>query len=381
MPQMKCVVLAGIFLAMLTCLRLIVAMFENKLNEDLPQITHFVEKDLRSPEESSPSSSTYLNPTRIIRGDDPWPPQHGENDHTWFRPGTLNMTHLEAMRYCFVNPKIYRHHWQRGSDYRRSRNAYSEQHKLLYWMIAKSGSSGAKRMMQNHFDGYVRKIPMDLQEYHKFSFVREPVSRFVSSFNEMLFRDGPWKTRQRGCNKNYPFLFQNMTGQKDVLRSSGLKGKNPDEYTELMRRFDYFVKVYNGRKPCNGHMRMQVTRLLHVDKRTEDVELFPIDEIYSIKKWRDVWVKLSETRNVSIPEPEYHRAIKSSPSYINSRILSNGTTRAVCHLMAVDYCCLNFPLPPPCAEDDKPVYCAVVQRGGRRRIKTWADFPPPSAAA
>eukprot|EP00977_Amphora_coffeiformis_P010045 scaffold2353_cov167-Amphora_coffeaeformis.AAC.36 len=324
-------------------------------------------------------SLSPMNPTRILRGDDAWPRHYHDNDRIKFRPGSLNMTHLETMKFCHIDRNIYRHHWTgQKANLKLSHESWSEKHKLLYWMIAKSGSSGAKRMMNYHFDGRYSKIPENFGDYHKFSFVREPVSRFVSSFNEMLYRDGPWlKGAKKGCSNNYSFLFHNMTGKKDIKRLSDLGKVKPDEYSEVMRRLDHFVQVYNGRKPCNGHLRMQAPRLLQL--KGDEVILYPVDEIYSLKEWRDVWAHFAETRNVSIPEPEYHRSIKSAPSYVNGKTVSNETVRAICHLMAVDYCCLNFPLPPPCAEDDKPVYCAIVSRGQtRRRIGPWKDLPPPT---
>ena len=288
------------------------------------------------------------------------------------------MTHLEAMKYCHIDPTIYQHHLSGRKSYKSTTHSYSEKHKLLYWMIAKSGSSGARRMLQYHFDASERQIPENLHEYHKFSFIREPVSRFVSSFNETLYRDGPWHAgTDKGCNKKYSFLFHNMKRQPDLKKFSGLGREKYNVYTEIMRRFDRFVQVYNGRKPCNGHLRMQVPRLLKPTNR-DDVALYPVDEIYFIKSWRDVWAHFAETRNVSIPEPEYHRSIKSSPSYVNSKTVSNETTRAICHLTALDYSCLNLPLPPPCVEDEKPVYCASVQRGQtERRTSPWRDLPPP----
>ena len=371
------IALAG-FLAVLASLRLVFRSgqrFYTAEEENVIFMARFVGTD---------ESSSPLNPTRIVRGDDPWPQLYHDEDRIKFRPGSLNMTHLETMKFCHIDPKIYRHHWTGPAHLKLTHHSYSEKHKLLYWMIAKSGSSGAKRLMQYHFDSAYKQIPKNLDEYHKFSFVRDPVSRFISSFNEAIYRDGPWLPTKtaRSCNKKYSFLFHNMTRQNDLKKLSKLGRVEYDEsYTEMMRRFDHFVQVYNGRKPCNGHLRMQVPRLLQA--RGDEVVLYPIDEIYSLKAWRDVWANLAESRNVSIPEAEYHRSIKSAPSYVYSKRVSNETKRAICHLMAVDYCCLNFPLPPPCAEDVERVYCAMVQRGEQtgRRISPWKDLPPPSQSS
>ena len=105
-----------------------------------------------------------------------------------FLPGTLRLTQAEALSHCYVDPKIYEHHFtkrkQRGIP-------ISLKHKLVFAMIAKSGSSTGRWVMNTVLGAEELRVDKDLHElspggkYEDFSvitFVRDPLSRFYSSY-------------------------------------------------------------------------------------------------------------------------------------------------------------------------------------------------------
>ena len=121
-----------------------------------------------------------------------------------FVPGTLSLTQAETLSHCYADPDIYEHHFPK----RKIRGIpISLKHKLVFIMIAKSGSSTGRWVMNNVLDAEELKVKKDLLElspggkYEDFStitFVRDPLSRFYSSYDEVFYRYGPWmKERQR----------------------------------------------------------------------------------------------------------------------------------------------------------------------------------------
>ena len=192
--------------------------------------------------------------TRILLGEVPFPSASGSGSGTRgssrirYLPGTLRLSHAEALRRCYVNETIYSGHL---SDRPQSLVSLSDEHKLIYRNNPKSSSSSARHAMVSNaqvchppppphpphptrqqqqadredskrrfcsltfdvsFARVVRVRPAallqqdflsgrdhrmkhdDLEEkvheggYSMISFVRDPLSRFYSSYDEAYFR-------------------------------------------------------------------------------------------------------------------------------------------------------------------------------------------------
>ena len=88
--------------------------------------------------------------TRILLGEVPFPSASGSGSGTRgssrirYLPGTLRLSHAEALRRCYVNETIYSGHL---SDRPQSLVSLSDEHKLIYRNNPKSSSSSARHAM------------------------------------------------------------------------------------------------------------------------------------------------------------------------------------------------------------------------------------------
>ena len=252
--------------------------------------------------------------TNILRGIAPFPAQR---QRLQYRPGSLKMPPAEALQYCHVDTTRYRNHLNPSPAVLVS---YSRRHKLIYRNVPKSASSSARYAMENYFRGedvrmLVDKLRHDVHTRNRtvVSFVRDPLDRFYSSYEEAFYRMGPWmglvgrrkpmlakwyhKTKHR--MDRYPYLYQNMTTLDDYqsfycpeeMRKGSPKECNKVKTIDdgaLAGRFEQFVRDYDGLDPFDIHLNLQTTNL--VDGRTG--EPLPIAVLYNASEaetgWRDI---------------------------------------------------------------------------------------------
>lgn len=328
-----------------------------------------------------------------------------------FLPGTLSLTQTETLSHCYSDPDIYGHHFNK----RKTRGIpISLKHKLVFIMIAKSGSSTGRWVMNNVLEAEELKVHKDLLElspggkYEDFSaiaFVRDPLSRFYSSYDEVFYRYGPWMkvTERRGrfgswakhisqFDHPHAYLYDNMTSYKDFQdtfcppkfipegeRDRALKVPSPrvhnwcsDQPTRengtLAARFERFVWQYDGLEPWDVHLNLQVPMLSNQNTgRPARVDEVLNTEI-SIKNWDHIVARYGQT----LPESENLNA-RSIPRRFNPKLVSIETKRRICQIAAIDYCCLNLKLPTECNDKGVDVSCALDKDGqGDYRIQPWS---------
>jgi hypothetical protein len=112
-----------------------------------------------------------------------------------YLPGTLQLTHAQALQHCFVNATHYTEHMH---PLNQSLVSISHKYKLIYRNIVKSSSSSARHVMQDFFEGrdlrmkhddMMKKVqPTGEGGYTMISFIREPLNRFYSQYDEAYFR-------------------------------------------------------------------------------------------------------------------------------------------------------------------------------------------------
>ena len=131
--------------------------------------------------------------TNILRGVHPFP---SNVQHLEYKPGELQMSSTEALQHCHVNTAMYQNHIKGGETILVS---HSRRHKLIYRNIPKSSSSSARAAMQEFFKGEDTRMQYEAmyqkvqyKNYTLLSFVREPLNRFYSSYDEAFYRMGPW---------------------------------------------------------------------------------------------------------------------------------------------------------------------------------------------
>mmetsp|Transcript_9908 Transcript_9908/g.21386 ORF Transcript_9908/g.21386 Transcript_9908/m.21386 type:complete len:254 (+) Transcript_9908:347-1108(+) len=125
-----------------------------------------------------------------------------------FKPGTLTLSHANTLAFCYADPQVYRGHLQQGGgrDGSSVRVSYSDKHKLVYVMLPKSGSSTARYHLKNDFDASETHKSLQHLSFEKngdmygvevMTFVRDPLTRFYSQYEEAFVRTAPWEGKKK----------------------------------------------------------------------------------------------------------------------------------------------------------------------------------------
>ena len=316
-----------------------------------------------------------------------------------FQPGTINLTQSEVLRHCYADPNIYAKHFP-SSD--RQVTSVSDKYKLVYILVPKSGSSTGRWIMDNILDAHDAGIDPAGNELHTtygnytvITFVRDPLSRFYSQYDEAFLRFGPWMKNREGRMwkgmKNfqhpYPYIYENMTTWEDYQDAfcppESIPSKFGKKYTKhwcsrqethengtLALRFERFVQDYDGLQPWDMHLHLQVPHISNkYTGRTRRV-----DEVYNTNTAATIgnWEYVVNWYGQSLPTDGVFDA-RSVPRRFNTSLVSISTKQRICQQSAIDYCCLNMELPPECRNDEKvEIHCSLDHNKlGEFRIQPW----------
>jgi hypothetical protein len=305
-----------------------------------------------------------------------------------FIPGTITQyTSSQTLQQCYVDAKKYKEHTHRSQNTIVA--SISHEHKIIYRNIPKSASSTSRHAMMDYLNGEDKSIKhddlMDLvhkQNYTMISFIREPLNRFYSSYDEAFFRMGPWmekgeivwdKPQMRKWYQTvkhkidpYPYLYEGFTEitdfrklycPKEILDTGKfLKCNEYDSIDDgtLLGRFERFVSDYDGIEPFDVHLNMQTTNLIYGNTG----EPLPITSLYNASDAERGWQEVASAVGVTIPNDEMTHGRHQSRRF-NVKKVSEATQRKICSILALDYCCLNFKLPKVCED---VVYCSLEQK-------------------
>ena len=364
---------------------------------------HFTEhKPLRRTERLSqkqdlqgPMMKAYL--TSILSGDQPYPKKKAFK----FAPGSLLMSSADSFQHCYVNMTTYGNHVPQGKSLLA---AVSDEYELIYRNIPKSSSSTGRHVIQDFLEGEDRRVKHDDlirmvhdEGYDLISFVREPLNRFYSSYDEAFFRIGPWmgegeivadKPRvKKWYHENkwkvdkYPYLYEGMQTISDfrqfycpaeILKKG--KGQKCNEVPSiddgtLTHRFEQFVRDYDGLEPFDVHLHLQVSNLVFGGTG----EPLPVSRLYNATNAEKAWQEIAHSRGVEIDDGDITHGRKITRR-INVDMVSKETKRKICKLLALDYCCLNMKLPEVCianGNNSEGVYCKMKETDGKVTIEDW----------
>ena len=239
-----------------------------------------------------------------------------------------------------------------------------------------------------------------IENYTLVSFVREPLDRFYSSYDEAMLRWGPWigsaenAAKMPGVAKFYrenrqrleehPYLYEGINTYEDYVSlfycsSEGKEGRCDDGVPvavggglTLAQRFERFVSDYDGVRPFDNHLRCQVPYL--ADNR--DGLPLPISTLYDARDAEGGWRHIADRLGVVIPEGGL-KVVRGAPRRFDVSKVSNATKEKICRLVALDYCCLNIELPEVCrTRDDEGVYCAIRKSKKGNRLGTKLYIQP-----
>jgi hypothetical protein len=309
-----------------------------------------------------------------------------------FTPGSLPLTQLSTLQHCHVHPEIYKHHLKGGPG----QLSYSKKYNLSYILIPKSGSSTGRYMMKTEFDAVEPRGHKAIKEAMKadniIAFVREPLSRFYSQYDEAYVRTAPWHNSQNPyyIDSNnpqqqtrkvhpFPFLYENFQSYhdyEDVFCPPSTR-KNPNNRREclyrptqedgtLAKRLDRFVQEYDGRTPYDVHLILQVPKLL---SKNSDGTSIKVTELYNTTNSEHDWQLIAKKhigQHAQFTKTEDAKQSggviegRSFPRRFDKSLVEKETERRICLLALLDYCCLNFPLPSSCVGEGEEVLSCTM---------------------
>ena len=265
-----------------------------------------------------------------------------------FEPGSLNMTRLETLQRCYIDPVRYRKHYTLpGMKKGGTRCSFSSKTpKIAYYMIGKAGSTTARLLMRNLFAATENRMcdsdSLRDEEYHQFTLTREPTDRFWSAHSEMMKR---WALRPRKRHK-IPTKYRRFLDPLKNTKSHLVDLYETEEgQKRLLESLRLFIEIYDGEHPFDRHLRQQVPRFYNATTgRTR-----PLDAIYEVNDAEKVFKQFAQ-------QADPPKQLNGSSTHANTWNLHLNTTghlsvnqlRKLCHLSALDYCCLNYPLPEVC---------------------------------
>jgi hypothetical protein len=370
-----------------------------KASLSTPSSNHKLRKEIPIIEHGSIHDGKHI--TQVLRAEIEL--QKSNQLHRYkFLPGTLEMTSTESLQHCHVNTNQYEHHFPTRGPILVS---LSESHKLIYRNIPKSASSSSRHAMKEWFDGEDMRIKVeDLKSrvendaYQLVSFIRDPLDRFYSSYDEAFFRKGPWfgegrlvKNRPgevKGYLKNkhkldpYPYLYDGLRTYDDYRDKFCDKGNDIDckmadtiDDGDLTRRFEQFVADYDGRDPFDVHLSLQVPFLTIFGTG----EPLPISMLYNASTADTDWLYISRQHEVDVPDDGLVHGRKS-PRRFDISLVRDVTNRKICEILMLDYCCLNLELPNVCKQamneegNIDALSCAMATQNSIRYISPWNNL-------
>jgi len=299
-----------------------------------------------------------------------------------FPPGSLSLTHAQTLKHCFADPKVYSKHLLYGSrnDGSNVPVSYSDKHKLAYVMLPKSGSSTARYMMKEEFHASQEwkslqpqsfREGMEMEGVEVMTFIRDPLKRFYSQYDEAYVRTAPWQasgnlyhinpdTKKQVTPHPFSYIYENIHTYHDYedvfCPISTRKNRKQcidrpsQENGTLSSRFERFAQDYDGRSPFDVHLTLQVPMMSSANGSP-----LHMTQIYNTTDSEGGWKRIRQQflgeNAVSIEEGEKNGGViagRSYPRRFNSDLVSVKTQRRICELALLDYCCLNLPLPDVC---------------------------------
>lgn len=205
----------------------------------------------------------------------------------------------------------------------------SDSTRSAYVRIYKSGNNGIRyNMMGRPFQGrtvWTGQWRQSYDNYFKFTFVRHPISRFLSGYNEAYYR-------------------QNRATTEQVALSVGVK------------LFESFVSdlLHFGPAFQNRHAREHVSAMAGV------LNYRPLDAFWRLPRINQEWIQLQKRLGVpTFSQQAYNKSLGKHDSsadknkaYAAAKIAlaSNETlTKILCHILFPDFHCFRFQLPDECA--------------------------------
>eukprot|EP00440_Ansanella_granifera_P044542 gb/GFBE01048275.1/.p1 GENE.gb/GFBE01048275.1/~~gb/GFBE01048275.1/.p1 ORF type:complete len:307 (+),score=78.41 gb/GFBE01048275.1/:1-921(+) len=192
-----------------------------------------------------------------------------------------------------------------------------------YLLQGKSASSTIRETMRA-----LQGVQDDLKDLFRFSIVRDPLDRTISTF---------WE-EGRNCVGLDESAFH-------------LNKDDAAHQATVLRKFEEYVQKLEEGKCWGPHATGQRARL-------PDSKEFPVDFVGLLSNLKQEWRAIAEhqasTFNViwpELPAKKFRVGMDAWHELLNPRKLSSDVANRACRLYRDDYCCLKLPLPPQCQMD------------------------------
>ena len=198
--------------------------------------------------------------------------------------------------------------------------------------------------------------------------------------------------RKKHLLEPFPYLYEGLSTTRDYRRMycprsllGARGGKKCNEVPSaddgtLRRRFESFVRDYDGLRPFDVHLNLQVGNLVFPSGAP-----LPITALRNATEAERGWQEEARRGGVEIPDGEMTHG-RGKTRRFNVSAVARSTRRKICRILALDYCCLNMALPAECQggdDEDGGVHCAMERRNDATMahaltpvvIHAWRDPP------
>jgi Sulfotransferase family len=282
-----------------------------------------------------------------------------------FEPGSLSKERTDVVRSCYANSKESQIKPKTGGC------AYSPKYKFLLYYIGKTGSSTQRNVMKDTFEAENKgqnqpcgRFTNRTVELHVTT-TRDPVSRFMSGVKEMFMRRNVFTTEDNN-QIDIPSQYRNFTKLLDGLsleeRRNVELATTPSNEQLKLQMFEKFIDDFDGRHSFDKHLDLQISYFVVDDGRQSK----SMDIIMDSDTLADDLLALAQRVNATT-QPDGRTKRRSSESEprktLNESMISDRTYQKICQLMAWDYCCLNYKLPPSCRRRRNDVHNVTTTDG------------------
>jgi hypothetical protein len=166
------------------------------------------------------------------------------------------------------------------------------------------------------------------------------MSRFFSSYEEMMLR---LQLHHPKVPEKYESFLRPLKGKKwkDYIQMFN----STEGIEQVTHMLEQFVHDYDAKEPFERHLRPQLTQL--VDPTAG--RTYRLDAIFDTNHMEMGFEQLAKMVNASYKPTTLH-ARSRKDNKLDTNGLSLETKRKICQLSAIDFCCLNYPLPPECQD-------------------------------